>query len=106
FAELVNLVSQGKVTPGIGREILDDMFKTGGAPESIIQKKGLKPIQDNDQLEAFLDEVMNENPKVISQIREGNLKPIDFLVGQVMRKTKGKANPKSVIKIIHRKLEL
>jgi aspartyl-tRNA(Asn)/glutamyl-tRNA(Gln) amidotransferase subunit B len=49
---------------------------------------------------------MNENPKVVSQIREGNLKPIDFLVGQVMRKTKGKANPKSVIKLIHRKLEI
>ena len=106
FAELVNLVSQGNVTPGIGREILDDMFKTGEDPASIIDKKGLKPIQDDDQLEAFLDDVMNENPKVVTQIREGNLKPIDFLVGQVMRKTKGKANPKSVIKLIHRKLEI
>ncbi len=105
-AELVNLVSRGKVTPGIGREILEDMFKTGDEPEAIIHKKGLKPIQDEDQLEAFLDDVMNENPKVVSQINEGNLKPIDFLVGQVMRKTRGKANPKSVIKLIHRKLEV
>ena len=103
-AELVNLVSQGKVTAGIGREILDDMFKTGEHPNTIIDRKGLKPIQDEDQLETLLDEVMNENPKVVSQIEEGNLKPIDFLVGQVMRKSKGKANPKSVIKLIHRKL--
>ncbi|EFK12417.1 GatB/GatE catalytic domain protein [delta proteobacterium NaphS2] len=103
-AELVNLVSQGKVTASIGREILDDMFKTGEHPNAIIDKKGLKPIQDEDQLETLLDGVMNENPKVVSQIKEGNLKPIDFLVGQVMRKSKGKANPKSVIKLIHRKL--
>ena len=103
-AELVNLVSQGKVTAGIGREILDDMFKTGKDPEAIIDKKGLKPIQDEDQLETFLDEAITENPKVVSQIRGGDLKPIDFLVGQVMRKTRGKANPKSVIKLIHRKL--
>ena len=105
-AQLVNLVSHGEVTAGIGREILDDMFKTGQDPKTIIDKKGLKPIQDDDQLEAFLDEAINENPKVVSQIREGNLKPIDFLVGQVMRKTKGKANPKSVIKLIHRKLSI
>ena len=105
-AELVNLVSQGKVTAGIGREILDDMFKTGEHPNTIIHKKGLKPIQDEDQLETLLDEVMKENPKVVSQIQEGNLKPIDFLVGQVMRKSKGKANPKSVIALIHRKLDL
>jgi aspartyl-tRNA(Asn)/glutamyl-tRNA(Gln) amidotransferase subunit B len=103
-AELVNLVSQGQVTAGIGREILDDMFKTGEAPNTIIDKKGLKPIQDENRLETLLDEVMDENPEVVSQIEEGNLKPIDFLVGQVMRKSKGKANPKSVIKLIHRKL--
>ena len=103
-AELVNLVSQGKVTAGIGREILDDMFKTGEHPNTIIDKKGLKPIQDEDQLETLLEEVMDENPKVVSQIQEGNLKPIDFLVGQVMRKSKGKANPKSVVKLIHGKL--
>jgi len=105
-AELVNLVSQGKVTAGIGREILDDMFKTGEDPEAIIDKKGLKPIQDEDQLGTFLDEVITENPKVVSQISKENLKPIDFLVGQVMRKSKGKANPKSVIKLIHRKLNV
>ena len=103
-AQLVNLVSEGKVTAGIGREILDDMFRTGEDPEAIINKKGLKPIQDEDQLESFLDEALNENPKVVSQIEEGDLKPIDFLVGQVMRKTKGKANPKAVIALIHKKL--
>ncbi|HKI49155.1 MAG TPA: Asp-tRNA(Asn)/Glu-tRNA(Gln) amidotransferase subunit GatB [Desulfobacteria bacterium] len=105
-AELVNLVSQGKVTAGIGRDILDDMFKTGEDPKTIIDKKGLKPIQDEDQLETLLKEVMDENPKVVSQISRENLKPIDFLVGQVMRKSKGKANPKSVIKLIHRKLKV
>jgi len=105
-AALVNLVSSGKVTAGIGREILDDMFKTGEDPKTIIEKKGLKPIQDEDQLETLLKEVMDENPKVVSQISEGNLKPIDFLVGQVMRKSKGKANPKSVIKLIHGKLNV
>jgi aspartyl-tRNA(Asn)/glutamyl-tRNA(Gln) amidotransferase subunit B len=47
---------------------------------------------------------LKENPKVVSQIEEGDLKPIDFLVGQVMRKTRGKANPKSVIALIHKKL--
>ncbi len=105
-AELVNLVSRGEVTAVIGREILDDMFKTGEDPKAIIDRKGLTPIKDEGQLETLVDNVLMENPKVVSQIKEGNLKPVDFLVGQVMRMSKGKANPKSAIRLIHRKLEL
>jgi aspartyl-tRNA(Asn)/glutamyl-tRNA(Gln) amidotransferase subunit B len=70
--QLVNLVSEGKVTAGIGREILDDMFKTGEDPEAIIDKKGLKPIQDEDQLETFLDEVEGKPQGGFSNRRRGS----------------------------------
>ena len=104
FAELINLLSKGAITDNIGRSVLEEMFQKGGGPEAIIEQKGLKPIQDTDQLERFLHEVMDENTNVVSQIRTGETKPIDFLIGQVMRKTKGKADPKMIRELIHNRL--
>ena len=104
FSTLINLISDGKLTEGMGRTVLEEMFGTGDDPRVIIEKRGLKPIQDEDLLENVLDEVVSENPDIATKIGEGNLKPIDFLIGQVMRKTEGKANPKKVRELIETKL--
>lgn len=104
FSLLVNFITSGEITESIGRTVLEDMFKSGENPEAIINKKGLKPIADDETLEKLLDEVMAENPKVVEKIKGGDLKPIDFLIGQIMIKTKGKANAKKVKELINEKL--
>lgn len=104
FSGLVNLISKEEITETIGRTVLEEMFRTGEGPESIIHEKGLKPIQDTDALEKILDEVVAENPDVVAQIKGGVTKPADFLIGQTMKKTRGKADPKIVRKLINEKL--
>ncbi|MFH1351772.1 MAG: Asp-tRNA(Asn)/Glu-tRNA(Gln) amidotransferase subunit GatB [Pseudomonadota bacterium] len=104
FSVLINLMTEGEITDKIGRAVLEAMFESGDDPKIIIKKKGLKPIHDSHVLEGILDEVMAENPDAVSKIKEGETKPIDFLIGQVMRRTKGKANPKKVKKLAHKKL--
>lgn len=100
FADLINLLSKGTITDSIGRTVLEEMFQKGGRPETIIEQKGLKPIQDADQLEIILQEVIDENADAVMQIKAGETKPIDFIIGQVMRKTKGKADPKMIRELI------
>ena len=104
FSVLINLIANGDITDKIGRDVLEEMFNRGDSPESIIDKKGFEPIQDMNLLEKILDEVMAENPQAVTQIKKGMTKPIDFLIGQVMRKTKGKANPKKVKELIKKNL--
>ena len=104
FSKLINLISKGVVTERIGRTVLEEMFKTGTDPDSIIEEKGLKPIDDDETLGKMLDLVISDNPEAVEQIKAGETKPIDYLLGQVMRQTKGKANPKKVRDLIINKL--
>jgi aspartyl-tRNA(Asn)/glutamyl-tRNA(Gln) amidotransferase subunit B len=104
FSKLVNLISEDEITDKIGRTVLEEMFETGDAPGSIINTKGLKPIQDADSLMRILDKVMSDNPEVVEQIKAGETRPIGFLIGQVMGMTEGKANPKKVKELIQNTL--
>ncbi len=103
FSKLINLITQGEITESIGRTVLEEMFKTGKSPEAVINEKGLKPITDNDTLIKLLEAVVAENPKTMERINNGDLKPFDFLIGQVMKKTRGKANAKKVKEILQKK---
>jgi aspartyl-tRNA(Asn)/glutamyl-tRNA(Gln) amidotransferase subunit B len=104
FARLINLMHSGAITESIGRTVLEDMFETGSDPETIIDQKGLKTISDDKQLKVILEEIISANPDAASQIKAGETKPVDFLMGQVMRQTKGKADPKKVKKLIRKML--
>jgi aspartyl-tRNA(Asn)/glutamyl-tRNA(Gln) amidotransferase subunit B len=104
FASLVNMVSKGQLTDTIARDVLEKMFKTGEAPEKIVEKEGLKPIEDEKILLSIIEEVIESNPETIDKIRKGDPNPVNYLVGQVMRKTRGKANPKKVRQMIEKKL--
>ena len=103
FARLVDLVSHGDITDGIGRIVLVEMFTKGDEPDSIIAERNLRPIQDTHVLDNIVAEVVKENPDAIRKVMDGNAKPIAFLVGQVMKRTEGKADPKTVGKIIKAK---
>ena len=100
FARLINLISSGEITESIGRRVLEEMFATGAGPDSIIDEKGLKTISDDATLKTILEEIIAKNPEAAAQIKAGETKPIDFLMGQVMRETKGKADPQKVRKLI------
>jgi aspartyl-tRNA(Asn)/glutamyl-tRNA(Gln) amidotransferase subunit B len=104
FGRLVDLVDAGEITEGIGRMILEEMFETGKSAEVVIEEKDLRPIEDGGVLEGFIEEVIARNPDSILKISRGNPEPVNFLIGQVMRKTRGKADPKKVKEIIQKKL--
>jgi len=100
LTELVKLVIDGKITGTIGKEILKEVFNTGKTPSEIIKEKNLVQIQDEDFLTKIVKEVLEENPKAISDYKEGKKQAIGFLIGKVMQKTKGKANPNKTQEII------
>ena len=104
FSQLVNLMTRNEITETIARTVLEEMFETGAEPESIIQEKGLKPIQDTETLMKVIEKVITDNPDVVKQIKAGVTKPIGFLIGQVMNQTGGKANPKVVKELIQKTL--
>jgi len=103
FSHLINLISKGDITEKIGRTVLEVMFNKGGKPSTIIEEKGLKPIQDDGLLKQMLDEVLAQHPEVANQIEQGETKPIDFVIGQIMKKTRGKADPKMVRELINKR---
>ncbi|MBN2420300.1 MAG: Asp-tRNA(Asn)/Glu-tRNA(Gln) amidotransferase subunit GatB [Deltaproteobacteria bacterium] len=106
MARLINLITNGDLTEAIAKKVLSEMFETGKGPDRIIEEKDLKPVSDESLIHKILDEVAGENPDAISQLMAGETKPIDFLLGQVMRKTKGKANPKLVREKIIKKYNI
>jgi len=100
FVRLIEVVSKGSITESIGRTVLSEMFSTGKGPDSIIDEKGLKPIEDDSALLKELEEIIRENPEAAARIKAGETKPVDFILGQVMKKTRGKADPKKVRDLI------
>ncbi|MCK9595350.1 MAG: Asp-tRNA(Asn)/Glu-tRNA(Gln) amidotransferase GatCAB subunit B, partial [Candidatus Omnitrophica bacterium] len=105
FLDLIDLTENKQVISNLSAKIvLDEMAKTGKPPMAVIQEKNLAQISDESSLEKEIDTVIRENPKVISDVKSGKANTIMFLVGQVMKKTKGKANPKIVQDILKRRL--
>jgi aspartyl-tRNA(Asn)/glutamyl-tRNA(Gln) amidotransferase subunit B len=104
FSRLVQLVSQGEITDRMGRTILEEMFERRVSPDAVIEEKELKPIHDLSALEEAVAAVLAENPDVVAKIKQGNKKPVDYLIGQVMKKTHGKAQPKDLGRLIKKKL--
>lgn len=81
-----------------------EMWQTGNSPDAIIQARGLKQISDTALLEEIVVQIIGDNPGPTAEFRAGKEKVIKFLVGQVMRQTRGKANPQIVEQIFRKKL--
>ncbi len=96
LVELIKLIENGTINRNIGKEIFEEMYKTGKAPESIVKEKGLTQISDDSVIIGAIKEVISKNPKEVERFKNGEEKLIGFFVGQVMKITKGKANPKLV----------
>ncbi|MEX0650344.1 MAG: Asp-tRNA(Asn)/Glu-tRNA(Gln) amidotransferase subunit GatB [Candidatus Andersenbacteria bacterium] len=104
FAELVVYVLQGKINRIAVRKVLDEMQKTAGDPDPIILKLGLEQVSETGELEKFVEQVIAENPEVVEKIASGKEGAIQFLMGQVMARSQGKANPTQVIALLRKKI--
>jgi aspartyl-tRNA(Asn)/glutamyl-tRNA(Gln) amidotransferase subunit B len=104
LGELVKLIGKGELSGKLAKEIFPKMFSTGEAPEVIMEREGLKQISDTGELERVIAEVIANNPKQVEQYRGGKTAVINFLVGQVMRATRGQANVAAVTDLLKRNL--
>jgi aspartyl-tRNA(Asn)/glutamyl-tRNA(Gln) amidotransferase subunit B len=103
-AEILNALKDGKINDKIAKEIFLESLNTKKSPGQIIKDKGLEQVSDEGELEAVVEKVLNANPDEVEKYKAGNKKLISFFMGQVMKETKGKANPKLVNPMIAKKL--
>jgi aspartyl-tRNA(Asn)/glutamyl-tRNA(Gln) amidotransferase subunit B len=101
---LVTLVDEGRINSKQGKDVFSEMFSTGVDPQTIVRRKGLQQESDLGAIEALCREVIAANPKVVEDYRGGKSASINFLKGQVMKLSKGKANPALVGEALQRLL--
>jgi len=104
LAALIQLIDAGTISGKIAKTVFDEMAATGQDPETIVKEKGLVQVSDTGAIESAIDDVIAASPDEVARYKEGQKKLIGFFVGQVMKATKGKANPKIVNEILARKL--
>ncbi len=104
LGRLIGLVDTGVISSSVAKHVFDRMYGTGGEAEEIVREEGLSQIGDEGVLTAVVDRVMTEHPDAVERFRSGNEGSLGFLVGQVMRCTRGRANPKLVNDLLRRAL--
>jgi aspartyl-tRNA(Asn)/glutamyl-tRNA(Gln) amidotransferase subunit B len=98
--ELINLVDEGKISSKQGKDVFAEMFASEKAPGAIVAEKGIKQESDVGAIESLCIEVISANPKSVEDYKAGKVAAINFLKGQVMKVSKGKANPNLVSEIL------
>ncbi|OUC16653.1 MAG: glutaminyl-tRNA synthase (glutamine-hydrolyzing) subunit B [Alkalinema sp. CACIAM 70d] len=104
LAELINLIESGTISNKIGKDILPELLENGGSPKALVEKKGLLQISDPAVIEAAIEEVIAAFPNELEQYKGGKTKMLGFFVGQVLKKTGGKADPKLTNQLVAKKL--
>ena len=100
MARMLTLVEDGTISGKMAKTVFDEMWSTGGAPDAIVEAKGMVQISDRSQIEALLREIVETNPAQVEQFRAGKEKVLGFFVGQAMKATKGQANPQIVNEVL------
>ena len=105
LAELITLIEEDTITGKMAKGVFEEMLEAEDkSPRSIVDKKGLKVVSDEGQIESLVADVIVRNPKQVKEYQSGKQKIIGFFVGQIMKATQGKANPSVVNKILKEKL--
>jgi aspartyl-tRNA(Asn)/glutamyl-tRNA(Gln) amidotransferase subunit B len=104
LGELVALVAQEIISGKMAKDVLKEAFQTGKRPGEIVEEKGLSQIADTGELDSVVDQVIEENPDAANDLRGGKEQALKFLMGQVMKKTRGKANPEMASELLRKKL--
>jgi aspartyl-tRNA(Asn)/glutamyl-tRNA(Gln) amidotransferase subunit B len=105
LAELLELIDKGTISGKIAKEILPDLLAQGGSPKTLVEEKGLTTLADPETLGALIDEIIAAHPKELEQFRAGKKKLQGFFVGQMMKKTGGRADPKLTNQLLATKLK-
>ncbi|MDD5697303.1 MAG: Asp-tRNA(Asn)/Glu-tRNA(Gln) amidotransferase subunit GatB [Victivallaceae bacterium] len=106
LAEMVGLIENNTISGKIAKDVFAEMFSTGKNAPAIVREKGLEQLTDTGAIETLIDEAITRNAPQVQQYREGNPKVLQFFVGQVMKLSRGKANPQLVVELLKRKLDL
>lgn len=101
----LRLAEDGKVNITVAKAVFEESFKTGEAPEDIVRKKGLEQISNSDELRAMLKSIIEQNPGPVADYKGGKQKALTFFVGQVMKATKGQANPQILNELAREELD-
>lgn len=104
LGELITLIENGTISGKIAKDLLPELLVKGGSPKEIVESKGLIAISNPDELSAIIDKILVDNPDKLAQFRSGKTKLQGFFVGQIMKETGGKADPKLANKILNEKL--
>jgi aspartyl-tRNA(Asn)/glutamyl-tRNA(Gln) amidotransferase subunit B len=104
LGELIALIKDNTISGKIAKDVLDEMFATGKPPAQIIEEKGMKQVTDTSEIEKIIDEVISANQPSVIEYKSGKDKLFGFFVGQVMKLSKGKANPNIVNDLLKKKL--
>jgi aspartyl-tRNA(Asn)/glutamyl-tRNA(Gln) amidotransferase subunit B len=103
--ELVNLIDGGQISGKQGKQVFAEMFTSTRSAAAIVKERGIEQLSEVNAIEAFCDEVIARNPKPVADFKAGNVASLNFLKGQVIKLSRGKANPQIVGEILERKLK-
>lgn len=104
LAEMIDLIGEGIISGPVAKAIFEEMFRTGKPARSIVAEKGLNQISDSDEIENAIEQIIAKNAQAVADFKSGKQQSFGFLVGQVMKATKGRANPGLANKILLEKL--
>lgn len=104
LAELISLIESAVISGKIAKGIFEELWKSGGSPKEIVERQGLVQVLDVSQIEAWVDAVIAEFPSQVESYRQGKDKLVGFFVGEVMKRSRGKANPPLVTELLHKKV--
>lgn len=104
LGDLLKLLESKTINGPTAKALLPELFEKGGDPEAMVKERGLGQVSDAGAIEAFVDAVLAANPKVVAEVKAGKGAAIGFLVGQVMKQSKGKASPQMVQELLRKKL--
>ena len=105
LAELIRLIDAGTLSGKMAKDVFERMWDTGEAPGALVSREGLAQVSDEGALRAAVDAVLAESPEQVATYRKGKTSTLGWFVGQVMRRTGGKANPQLVNELLKRTLE-
>jgi aspartyl-tRNA(Asn)/glutamyl-tRNA(Gln) amidotransferase subunit B len=105
LSEMLSMIKEGMISGKIAKDVFEEMYRTGDSPSNIVQAKGWTQILDKSEIEKAIERATEGNPKQVEDYRKGKEKLFGFFVGEVMKQTKGKANPKLVNELLKEKLK-
>ena len=105
MGELVALIKKGTLSSKLAKKVFAEMVKSDKAPSVLVKELGLEQVSDTGAIEKLVDETLAENPQSIADFKAGKDRALGFMVGQIMKKSRGKANPAMVNEMLLKKLK-